>query len=266
MKDFLDKLGHAAQNTVNAGYYDLNEDQKQHHVSTMSIQQRIRGAIHAPIIAEVKLASPSSGRIRQNENIEQLAASLTRGGAIALSILTEPKYFSGSITNFIRIRESVNLPLLMKDIIISPRQIDTAAAIGADAILLIQALFHRGYCKLDLRQMITYAQSLNLEVLLETHTKKEFMIALDTSTNLIGINNRDLSNLHVDIQTTTKILQNIPPQDALETKVIVSESGITEPQHIRELYRNGAHAFLVGSAIMKAQYPEETLRKLVMAI
>lgn len=266
MKDFLDTLAYAAQNTVREGYYTINCDQTWYHTSPKSLQQCIQEVIHAPIIAEVKLASPSVGQIRQGENIEQLATSLAHGGAVALSILTEPKYFSGSITNFIRIREKVDLPLLMKDIVISPQQIDTAAAIGADAILLIQALFRRGYCKLDLRQMIHYAQNLNLEVLLETHTQQEFRTALNTPTNIIGINNRDLSTLQVDIQTTTKIMQNVSSEDALRTKVIVSESGITEPQHIRELHRNGAHAFLVGSAIMKAQQPEETLRKLVMAI
>ena len=266
MKDFLDKLAHTAQNTIHEGYYNVNSDQKRQHTSSLSLQQCIQEEIHAPIIAEVKLASPSSGRIRLSENLEQLATSLVRGGAVALSVLTEPKYFSGSITNFIRIREEVNLPLLMKDIIISPQQIETAAAIGADAILLIQALFSRGYCKLDLGQMINYAHSLNLEVLLETHTQQEFMTAVNTPTNLIGINNRDLTTLQVDIQTTSNIMQNVSSEDTLKTKVVVSESGITKPQNIRELHRSGVNAFLVGSAIMKAQHPEETLRKLVMAI
>jgi len=266
MKDFLDKLAHTAQNTLQEGYYNVNSDQRRQHTSSLSLQQCIQEEIHAPIIAEVKLASPSSGRIRLSENLEQLATSLARGGAVAVSVLTEPKYFSGSITNFIRIREEVNLPLLMKDIIISPRQIETAAAIGADAILLIQALFSRGYCKLDLGQMISYAHSLNLEVLLETHTQQEFMTAVNAPTNLIGINNRDLPTLQVDIQTTSKIMQNVSSEASLKTKIIVSESGITKPQHIRELHRSGAQAFLVGSAIMKAQRPEETLRKLVMAI
>ena len=266
MKDFLDKLAQAAQNSVYEGYYNITSDQKRHHTSPLRLQQCIQKAIHAPIIAEVKLASPSSGPIRLTENLEQLATSLARGGAIALSVLTEPKYFSGSITNFIRIREVVNLPLLMKDIVISPQQIETAVAIGADAILLIQALFNRGYCKLDLGQMIDYAHSLNLEVLLETHTQQEFITAVNTPTNLIGINNRDLTTLQVDIQNTSKIMQNVSSKASLKTKVIVSESGITKPQHIRELHRSGVHAFLVGSAIMKAQHPEETLRKLVMAI
>jgi indole-3-glycerol phosphate synthase len=266
MKDFLDKLGRAAQKTINEGYYSLGSDEQLRHTSHPSLQKCIREEIHVPIIAEVKLSSPSLGRIRENENIEQLARSLKRGGAVALSVLTEPKYFSGSIARFTRIRENVNLPLLMKDIVISPRQIDTAAAIGADAILLIQALFHRGYCELDLNQMIDYAHALNLEVLLETHTEEEFTTALDTPTNLVGINNRDLRSLQVDIQTTIKILQKIRPKARLETKVIVSESGITGPQDIHKLRQNGAQAFLVGSTIMKAPHPEETLRKMVMAI
>jgi indole-3-glycerol phosphate synthase len=266
MKDFLDKLGHAAQNTIIKGYYNLSRDQHLRRLPCISLQQCIRQEVHIPIIAEVKLASPSLGQIRKKDSIQQLATSLERGGAVALSILTEPKYFSGSIARFSRIRETVNLPLLMKDIIISPRQIDAAATIGADAILLIHTLFQRGYGELDLSQMIDYAHALDLEVLLETHTLEEFSSALDTSADLVGINNRDLSSLQVNIHTTIKILQCIQPLGRLETKVIVSESGITGPQDIQELHRQGAHAFLVGSTIMKAPNPEETLRKLVMAI
>ena len=137
MKDFLDKLAHAAQNTVREGFYNVNSDQKRSHTSPLRLQQRIQEENHAPIIAEVKLASPSSGRIRQSENLEQLATSLARGGAVALSVLTEPKYFSGSISNFIRIRDEVSLPLLMKDIVISPRQIDTAARYGGDEFAVV---------------------------------------------------------------------------------------------------------------------------------
>ena len=120
MKDFLDKLGYAAQDTINGGYYHLGKGHRLRHTTYVSLQKRIRGEVHIPIIAEVKLASPSLGRIREEPNVEQLAVALERGGAVALSVLTEPKYFSGSIATFARIRRSVNLPLLMKDIIISP--------------------------------------------------------------------------------------------------------------------------------------------------
>jgi indole-3-glycerol phosphate synthase len=150
----------------------------------------------------------------------------------------------------------------MKDILLTRAQVDAAAAIGADAILLIHALFERGYGDCNVKDMIDYAHAKGLEVLLEAHTEAEFALALDTEADLIGINNRDLRTFTVDLSTTPRILQSIPST----RKVIVSESGIKTPIDIRFLHASGAQAFLVGSAIMDVDDIEEKVRELVMAL
>jgi indole-3-glycerol phosphate synthase len=150
----------------------------------------------------------------------------------------------------------------MKDILLTRIQIDAAAAIGADAILLIYALFERGYGECDVEDLIDYAHTNGLEVLLETHTKTEFSSAMDTKADLVGINNRDLRTFAVDLNATKNILQTMPST----RKVVVSESGIKTPTDIRFLHASGAKAFLVGSALMEAEDIERKVRELVMAL
>jgi indole-3-glycerol phosphate synthase len=252
-----------ARRNISEGYYaisDLNSNHKRTFPS--SLKKTILDFNHASIITEIKRSSPSLGIIRNEMEVDNIASLMQKSGAIAISVLTEPKYFQGSLTSFIKVREQVALPLLMKDIVISPAQIDLASIIGADAILLIKALFDRGHCVSDLYDMIAYAHSKRLEVLLETHTIQEFSSALNTDADLIGINNRDLRTLTVDLNTTRTILQQINPQG----KVVVSESGIKNPSDIRFLHQSGAQAFLIGSAIMMAQDIEVKIRELVMAL
>ncbi len=199
--------------------------------------------------------------IRENVEPALVAAAIERGGATALSVLTEPKQFSGSIEALVQARQAVKLPILMKDIIISPIQIQAASKLGANAVLLIQALFDRGYSEKTLQEMINGAHMLGLEVLLEIHTLSEFVSALKTDADLIGINNRNLATLKVDLNVTKKILQSINPKN----KVIVSESGIQTPADIRFLRESGATAFLIGSAIMSSDNIEEKVREFVTA-
>jgi indole-3-glycerol phosphate synthase len=214
------------------------------------------------VIAEIKAASPSSGILKERLEPEELAQSLARGGAVGISVLTEPKHFRGSLKTLSQTRKSVKLPILMKDIIISPRQLEAASTVGADAVLLIQALFDRGYCEHDAREMIARAHEKNLEALLEIHSKKELRSALDSQADLIGINNRDLRTLEVDLNVTRRLLEKTDCRD----KVIVSESGIESPAAVRFLSRCGAQAFLVGSAIMKASNTEQKVKELVEAL
>jgi len=141
-------------------------------------------------------------------------------------------------------------------------QLETASKIGANAVLLIETLFERRYCERDIHDMITHAHSMNLEVLLEAHTENEFLSALNTDADLIGINNRDLKTLKVNLEITKKILKNIDPQE----KVIVSESGIKTPADLRFLHEYGAHAFLIGSAIMTASDVKKKVKEFVMAL
>jgi indole-3-glycerol phosphate synthase len=147
----------------------------------------------------------------------------------------------------------------MKDIILSPLQIQTASKMGANAVLLIKALFDRGYCERSLDEMIAGAHLLGLEVLLETHTESEFQSAIKTGADLIGINNRNLGTLKVDLNVTKQILAKTNPKD----KVVVSESGISTPADIRFLRESGACVFLIGSAIMSSDNIEEKVSEFV---
>ncbi len=260
MADFLDTLAQDAQATIRDGYYAAAAFEGPH--APCSLTKAILACTHAPVITEIKFASPSRGRIREARDVKQIASRLQTGGAVAISILTEPKHFEGSLRTFLCVRAQVDLPLLMKDILLTRAQVDAAAAIGSDAILLIYALFERGYGEGTMEDLIDYAHAKGLEVLLETHTEAEFASALDTDADLVGINNRDLRTFAVDLNITRRLLQTMSSTG----KVVVSESGITTPADIRFLHASGAQAFLVGSAIMDADDVEGKVQELVMAL
>ena len=259
MADFLDTLAKTAKKTINSSFYEEIPQSKRIHVS---LKQKIIEEKRAPIIAEIKSASPSAGIIRKEFNPKKIAKSMENGGAVAISVLTEPKYFRGSLNFLATTRNAVKIPILMKDIILNPLQLEAASKIGANVVLFIQALFDRGYCKLSLDKMINIAHSKGLEVLLESHNEKEFSNALDSSADLIGINNRDLSSLKVNLNVTKKILKNFNSKD----KIVVSESGMNTPTDVSFLHKCGANAFLIGSSIMKSNNIEEKVKEFVLAI
>lgn len=259
MADFLDVLAKDAKETINKGYYKVST---QISLPPISLKKAILESHNLPIITEIKAASPSSGVIRKNFDPEKVAGDMEKGGAIGISVLTEPKHFKGSLTSLTKVRKAVKLPILMKDIIISPTQLETASKIGANAVLLIAALFERGYCECDVQAMIAQAQSKNLEVLLETHNENEFRFAIDSNADLIGINNRDLGTFKVDLGVTKRILEK---NDA-HGKIIVSESGVKTLTDLRFLNECGANAFLIGSAIMAAGNIEEMVKEFVAAL
>ena len=256
MRDFLDTLAYTAKASLDSGYY---EDDVTATAIPASLKQAIIQSTGNAIISEVKSASPSKGIIKMNFAPDTVAQAMARGGAIGISILTEPKHFGGSLKYLSKIRESVNLPLLMKDIVISPIQLDAAIRVGANAVLLIVGLFDRGYSECDASSMITEAHERNLEVLLEAHTKDEFDTAVASAADLIGINNRDLRTLKVDLKVTCDIWIN----GAANGKTVVSESGINSASEVRFLRRCGANAFLVGSAVMLADDIEAKVKELV---
>ncbi len=259
MADFLDTLAQTAKETIDSGYYEALTEAATLRVS---LKKAIQEAKHAPVITEIKAASPSAGTIRKNIQPRNIAESMEKGGAVGISILTEPKHFNGSLRSLVEARQTVNLPLLMKDIILSPVQLETASKLGANVVLLIEALFDRGYCASNLDAMIATAHSKGLEVLLETHTAKEFRVAVGTHADLIGINNRNLATLKVDLNVTKQILE----QNGAEGKIIVSESGVNSPADLRFLRLYGAQAFLVGSAVMLSGNVEEKVKELVSAL
>ena len=258
MTDYIDVLARVAQTTVDSEYYDLAKNIKSRHLSLTKAISQFQAA---PIISEIKIASPSAGIIQSNVRISKVAEAMNLGGAIGLSVLTEPKQFNGSLKALAEARRAVNIPIMMKDIILSSVQVYTAKKLGADAVLLIKALFDRGYCDKSLSEMICGAHALGLEVLLEAHTETEFREAVNTDADLVGINNRDLRTLKVNLQVTKKILDQIDSKG----KIVVSESGIKTPADIQFLRESGARAFLVGSAIMKSDDIEKKVEELVKA-
>ncbi len=256
MPDFLDVLAQDAKKTVAEGYYEILTPSRPFEAS---LRGEILKSKTAAVIAEVKGASPSRGTIRQNVVPEQIADSMVRGGAVGISVLTEPVHFQGSLGNIKKVRHNVNVPILLKDIVVSPIQLDAASKVGANAVLLIQGLFDRGYCEFSVSEMITKAHSKNLEVLLETHNSVEFVRAVGTQADLVGINNRNLATLTVDLNVTKNVLAKCSSNG----KVVVSESGISAPADLRFLRDCGALAFLIGSTIMLADNVEEKVREFV---
>ncbi len=259
MVDFLDTLAQAAKARIDGAYY---EDAPLASTFSASLKQAIIQSTTAAIIAEIKGASPSEGTIKEGFAPDEIARAMARGGAIGISVLTEPKYFCGSLGYLAKVRTVVNLPLLMKDIIVSTVQLDAAARAGANAVLFIQALFDRGYCECNAEEMISKAHERDLEVLLETRNQKEFRSALRSDADLVGINNRNLGTLEIDLDVTRNLLET----SDCRGKAIVSESGIRSPEDIRFLSRCGAQAFLIGSIIMMSANTEQTVKELVEAL
>jgi indole-3-glycerol phosphate synthase len=260
MGDFLDVLVRDAWETVRSGYYCVRDGNPAG--PRVSLKESIVKCMRAPVIAEVKPASPSFGRLRRVTSIAEVAKALARGGIVGISVLTEPKHFSGSLNSLAEVKRHISLPVLMKDIIVDPLQVKAAARLGADAVLLIYSIFKKDRVDHTVEGMIQLSHSEGLETLLETHTREDFLAALKTDADLVGINNRNLKTLKVDLQTTKRILSGVD----IHNKIVVSESGIQTVEDIRFLWSCGARAFLVGSTIMLAENVEEKVRELVMAI
>lgn len=258
MPDYLDVLARDAKETVATGYYQV---QTQRVTASVSLRKMIIKSRQNAVITEVKAASPSRGAIKTGFNPAEVARAMENGGATGISVLTEPKHFSGSLSYLLKVREAVKLPILMKDIIINPIQLEAASKIGANAVLLIEALFERGYCELNLGEMITQAHARNLEVLVESHNEFEYQNVIETDADLVGINNRDLRTLEVDLQITEKILK----KHESTSKVVVSESGVMTPKDLLFLRGCGAQAFLIGSAVMMADNIEQKVKEFVTA-
>jgi indole-3-glycerol phosphate synthase len=198
------------------------------------------------LIAEIKRASPSKGLLRTNLDAASLARTYSRSGAAAISVLTESEYFLGSFADLETVRMQVDLPLLCKDFIVDRYQIYEARAYGADAILLIPAIL----TQLELKALLETAHSLGMAALVEVHNRDELMKALRVSPRIIGINNRNLEDFSVDLETTTKLRHLIP-----SGVVVVSESGIHSRDDVLTLQEAGINAILVGEALVTSADP-----------
>ena len=208
------------------------------------------------LIAEHKRRSPSAGTIREGSSLHQIVTAYERAGAAALSILTEGPNFGGSLDDLRAARAAASLPLLRKDFIVDPYQVYEAAAAGADAILLIVA----GLSPSELQALHVLAAELRLDALVEVHDESELRAAIELGAGVIGINNRDLTTLAVDSNTTFALRPLIP-----DGVVIVAESGFSRPQELARLAAAGVDAVLIGEALMRSPDLEAACRALALA-
>lgn len=203
------------------------------------------------IIGEFKKASPSMGvinsKIELTDRIDQYNASVD-----AISVLTEEDYFNGGVEYLKQVRSITNLPIIRKDFIIEDYQVYEAKVIGADAILLIAAILDDATFK----HLYDLAYSLGLDVLCEVHDEEEMQRMIDLDVKIIGVNNRDLKTFEIKLSTTAKLAKMVP-----EGKVFVSESGVTEDEHVRVLHESHVDALLIGRAFMEAECPKELATK-----
>lgn len=205
------------------------------------------------IIAEVKKASPSKGVIREDFDPIFIAKEYQKGGADALSVLTEPHFFQGDIEYLTQIRRYVPMPLLRKDFIIDKYQLVEALVYGADFVLLIAKALTRK----ELKELLEYAWHLGLEALVEIHDKKDLIKAIFAGANIIGINHRDLETFNMDMTLSERLIPLMP-----KGKIIVAESGINSFEQIKNLHKIGVDAFLVGEHFMRQSDIASSVKKL----
>jgi len=219
-------------------------------------ERRFRDALtgsEIDVIAEFKRRSPSAGRLREDADVAEIARAYERGGANALSVLTEGPNFDGSLEDLRAARAACGLSVLCKDFIVDRYQLYEAKVAGADAVLLIVAALSPA----ELTALRDDARGLGMDVLVEVHDAVELRVALDAGSDLVGINNRDLRDFSVDVERTFALLDEIPTGVA-----VVSESGIADAGQLARLSEAGVAGVLVGESLMRAPRPEEALRAL----
>ena len=208
------------------------------------------------IIAEFKRKSPSKGWIHEDARPMDVVPNYAAGGASALSILTDSKYFGGTLEFISQVREAVDIPILRKEFIIDEYQLFEARSVGADAVLLIAADLSKDEC----RTLTRMAHNLKLEVLLEMHSEQE-LDYLECEPDMAGINNRNLGTFHTDVANSFRLAEKMDTE-----AVKVSESGISNPDSVRQLRQAGFRGFLMGECFMKEQDPGLALKRFIEAI
>jgi indole-3-glycerol phosphate synthase len=224
-----------------------------YHSPTRGFARSLQGGSRR-IIAEVKRASPSKGLIREDFDPVAIAKAYAQHGASAISVLTEGRFFQGSLVHLEQIKAAVDLPLLRKDFILDPYQLIEAKSYGADAVLLIAALLDAGL----LRELREQANALALDTLVEVHTETELHDALNAGAQVIGINNRDLKTFEVSLATVETLAPLIP-----RGTLAVCESGIDSVAQIERVEAWGIHVFLIGESLMRTPEPGAKLKELL---
>ncbi len=259
MPDFLSQMVTEVRSLLTDGYYDVERTSETHEPK--SLANAIKASSGHAVIAEVKPSTPTKGRLTENLNIDGYIKSVEEAGVVGFSILTQPRYFEGSLNNLREARKSTMLPLLMKDFVISDHQIEAAGKLGADAVLLIQGIFDSELSLDTEEDLISKAHDCGLEVLNEVNTVDELTRASNSESDLIGINHRNLRTLELDTTLTQRLLQD----PAIKGRVTVAESGVTGPEDARRYFQFGADAILVGSYLMQAEDSLNAARLLVTA-
>lgn len=260
MSDILERILSVKRDEVARGKAEVSLSEQVDRARAASAPRDFVGAMRskiaagkAAVIAEIKKASPSKGVIREDFQPAEIAVSYQKGGAACLSVLTDREFFKGAPEYLVAARAACNLPALRKDFLVDTWQVYEARAMGADAILLIAAA-------LDLAQMQEFeaiAHELGMGVLVEVHNGEELDQALQLSTPLVGINNRNLRTFDVSLDTTLDLLHRIPSD-----RIVVTESGILGCEHVTLMRKHDVNAFLVGEAFMRADDPGTALSAL----
>lgn len=259
-KDFLTKIIADKKEEVAAARRSLPERLLRDKAATAQKRRMFFKKLEQPgpsginIIAEIKRASPSKGEIRGDINPAIYASEYERGGAAALSVLTDRTYFKGSIKDFKAARQAVTIPVLRKDFLISTYQIYESAVMGADAVLLIARILSPN----QLKDYLNLCNELNMDALVEINTKEDFETATNAGARLIGINNRDLSTFKTDINTTIRMASLVRPN-----QVVVAASGIKSRKEIEKILSSGIRNFLIGESLMRASNPHVFLKSLM---
>jgi indole-3-glycerol phosphate synthase len=255
-------LGSRIENLISATRDEV--ENRKRRVPVAELEQQIAASSHEgkpfnealvrpglSVIAEHKRRSPSAGEIRPNSSVTEVVQAYERGGAAALSVLTDPFHFGGSLEDLAEARSASGLPILAKNFHIDPYQLYESAAHGADAILIVVA----SVGERRLRALYDEARALDLDALVEVHNEEELEQALELEADVIGINNRDLATFEIDVETTFELMADIPTGIT-----IVAESGISNLEQIQRLDDAGVDAVLIGQALMSQANVEEACR------
>lgn len=229
----------------------LRSGQREKHSFFTAIRRK---GDRSGVIAEIKAASPSAGTIVENPDVEAIASSYARGGAIAISVVTEPHFFQGERAWLYRAAEASGLPVLMKDFIVDPVQIYRGVAAGADAVLLLASVLDAK----QLAEFISILDEMGRDALVEVHNEEELGRAIEAGARIVGVNNRDLRDFSVHLETSERLAPLIP-----DKCLRVAESGIRNRADVERLEVAGFDAFLVGESLLREQDREEAVRRLV---
>jgi indole-3-glycerol phosphate synthase len=257
-EDTLETLVRNAELLLASDYYDTAAAGSHSRSSQRSLAKALTGCKRYPIVAEVKMASPSNNNISTHDP-EELISQYLKGGAAALSVLTEPKFFKGSM-QLLEIASLHPVPVLMKDFIISKNQIDAASRCGASAVLLIQTIFSHRMVKVRRDTLIDHAHEKGLEVVLEAADEVELLQCLKSNADIVGINQRDLRTMAIEHGKGVRLLNNL----AHKTKPIIVMSGISTREQVIATRESGAAGVLIGTELASADDPVIKLKGLVV--